>query len=129
MNPLEQAIDLYEHMKGEPVVNVREQLGDVPVLTPQEIGTFYAAVISQGQTAKPDYVTGPFIDALLQKSYDNGHNGFVLEGDAPWLQLANGLRGNPKDHLKITIPGSVKTVGFRASDIVITVGKVYHFKL
>ena len=37
MNPLEQAIDLYEHMKGEPVVNVREQLGDVPVLTPQEI--------------------------------------------------------------------------------------------
>lgn len=114
MNPLEQAMNLYETMLEARFLDIDSELANVPILKPVDIGTFYSAITSRGQTAKPDYVTGRFIDTLIQNSYDNGMSDFVLTGDATWFPLATGLRGTPERHLKLTIEGRVGIIGYRA---------------
>lgn len=110
MNPLEQAIKQYETVKDAPE---REFFGAkgadrVPALTRDEIGEFYKQVTAEGQTENPDFFTPAFLNALIQRSYNEGNNDFHLEGDAGYMRgLAGGLEGARERPLALAVKGKV----------------------
>jgi hypothetical protein len=90
---------------GQPVSHYVALLRDY-VLTPGQLGVCVPLLLKKGDYDEPTYPAA-FISALLQCSYDSGHNGFNLPLNREIINLAYDVYGRREDPILITAFGSV----------------------
>ncbi|MFH1637492.1 MAG: hypothetical protein ABIB71_03645 [Candidatus Woesearchaeota archaeon] len=79
------------------------------VLKPEEIDEFLQSTVMHAEERGYSKVTGPFINKLIQNSYDAGHNGFKLDTYAagPLKCLGERLHGSGSIPLRLEVEGPV----------------------
>lgn len=114
-------VQRYEKDRGVPGISFYEFLkAHQPiktVLTPEEINVFLQVACD----SFPDYAI-PFVNLLIQNSYQANHHHFKLNLTHPWDNLCNKLKGTPKTPLVVQMQG-------RAGDCVGLYTKYCHFFL
>jgi len=78
------------------------------VLKPAQIDKLFQRIIKEMPKEETEYaITGIFLSCLIQNSYDNGNNDFILNTrDVQMTILGYKLKGKRKNKMKITIQGN-----------------------
>lgn len=80
---------------------------ELDVLNPAQIDLMLQKMLSSEKEDK-DHVRGSFLNRLIQDSYNEGYNGFILTtGDAKVDCLGWQLKGNSKRKLEVTVKGNL----------------------
>jgi len=96
-------------------------------LTPEQINiSLQRMMVDTPKDVLEHSVTGMFLSHIIQKSYDGGHNDFVLntmETQIPYIGY--GVKGTRENHLKITVKGNAGDgFGCLSKECVYNAGKV-----
>ena len=98
----------FRDYEGEPPIRLITSLM-LDSLTPEQINAFLQTTSRYEQYKGYCWGTGRFISAMVQKSYDAGHNRFHLNTTA--LQeinlLYNQLKGRPDEPIQVTHTGNI----------------------
>ena len=94
-----------EHF-GEYNRHINKTINDV--LTPEQINSFLQTTITYENDKNYQHYMGLFVSKLIQNSYDNGHNNFVLNTKAlkEMHSIGYKLEGTEEKQIQITIEGN-----------------------
>src|SRR3989344_7641461 len=113
----------------EEVLEANDYEGEIKtiddILAPSEINAFLQMTIGFEQHQNYDWRTGYVISHLIQKSYDAGNNGFVLNTQKVKRlnNLGYKIQGTKKRKIKLKIEGDVGyDCGWNSNNSTITIG-------